>query len=841
MLTELRNAIIKTSRDIGVNPVDLATAMSYETGGTFNPWQKGPTTQWGQHRGLIQWGVPQRQRYGVTKNSSIADQVSAAGAYLRDAGVEPGMGLLDIYSAINAGKVGRYNASDAGNGGAPGSVRDKVEKQMGRHRQKALSLIGDDEDAPALGAVNRLASAEAPELVPNRVAQSVNYVPPPGSGQQGQFAPLPAFQTQPLTVPRVEAPAEQETPPAPSHEPQDDILKAWGISEEPAANPAQAETPDIFKAWGIDENSPAPAADIEQAKEAAPSTFGGKVGETIDTVADAAAPAVSMGNNLVRQTATGVPIIGGLLNKANAATNALIAPAINPMLSDENKLLGSTFGERYDRSLAMQNGMDADFQAAHPVLSTGAQLAGGIGALGGVAASIPGAATAFGMKGNLLTRTVAGGLSGAALGGGDAAIRSEGDLDATIRGAELGGALGAVAPKAGQIIGAGVNKLTGAHIPQRIAKLAELARDKYGISVGPGQLSTNPTIKFLDSVVNRLPLSGGTAAKEAQQQAFNKAVASSFGETADVVTPEVMTAARGRIGKVFDSVAARTPAIKADAKFGKDLVSIMDEADQALVPAETEPLRKQALAIVQKFKEGGAGPNGQNMGNQIDGATYQALTRKGTPLDRAMQSSDPNVRFYAGRIRDALDDVLERSASPEVLDDLRKARSQWKAMKTVEDLAEKSTTGDISPALLMGAARKSYGNMAYGKGQDLVDLARIGQQFLKEAPSSGTAERTMLGNLLLSGAGGGGAAALVANPGAIPFALGGALATGAVNRGVGAALRSPYLANKMIQNSLGTGTGGGNLLLRSVPQGSLPQTQRRPLEITVTKPSSIGR
>jgi hypothetical protein len=309
-------------------------------------------------------------------------------------------------------------------------------------------------------------------------------------------------------------------------------------------------------------------------------------------------------------------------------------------------------------------------------------------------------------------------------------------------------------------------------------------------------------------------------------------VANSFGETAKEVTPEVIDAAKGRIGKVFDSVAERTPAIKADGQFQDDILNTFKEADQTLQSSEIEPLRKMMLGIVQKYKEGG---------NAIDGETYQALTRKGAPLDRLMNSNDPNIAYSAGQIRDALDGTLERSAPPAALNDLRTARSQWKALKTVEPLAAKSATGDISPALLMGQASKSYGSASYGKGSDLVDLARIGQQFLKEAPSSGTAERSMLQNILLGGAGGGGAlgvAGLAANPGAIPFALGGALASGVASRGLGAALRSPYLANKMIQNGLGQS--GANYLLRSVPQGvAVPQVnQRRPLELTV-KPNKL--
>lgn len=140
-MDDLSQAIIASAQRLGVNPVDLATAVSYETAGTFDPWKKGPTTQWGQHRGLIQWGEPQRQKYGVYQGMNNADQMKAVERYLTDAGVQPDMGLLDIYSAINAGKVKRYNASDANNGGAWGTVADKVNHQMDGHRAKAEQLL----------------------------------------------------------------------------------------------------------------------------------------------------------------------------------------------------------------------------------------------------------------------------------------------------------------------------------------------------------------------------------------------------------------------------------------------------------------------------------------------------------------------------------------------------------------------------------------------------------------------------------------------------------------------------------------------------------------------------
>jgi hypothetical protein len=166
-MNALREGIISSARALGVDPLDLATAISYETAGTFNPTQSGPTTQWGQHRGLIQFGEPQAKQYGVDWSDPVNSQLGAEGAvvdYLRATGVRPGMGLLDIYSAINAGGVGRYNASDANNGGAPGTVRDKVEQQMAGHRKNALALLGEggSEYSPAQPQ-NALSGGDVPQ------------------------------------------------------------------------------------------------------------------------------------------------------------------------------------------------------------------------------------------------------------------------------------------------------------------------------------------------------------------------------------------------------------------------------------------------------------------------------------------------------------------------------------------------------------------------------------------------------------------------------------------------------------------------------------------------------
>lgn len=145
MAGELQHGIRATAQAIGMDPLLLATIMSYETGGTFNPTQRGPTTQWGQHEGLIQFGQPQAKQYGYNRADPINSQLGPNGAvakYFTSNGWRPGMGALDAYSIVNAGAPGRYNASDANNGGAPGTVADKVNNQFAPHMQKAAAFLG---------------------------------------------------------------------------------------------------------------------------------------------------------------------------------------------------------------------------------------------------------------------------------------------------------------------------------------------------------------------------------------------------------------------------------------------------------------------------------------------------------------------------------------------------------------------------------------------------------------------------------------------------------------------------------------------------------------------------
>jgi hypothetical protein len=83
---------------------------------------------------------------------------------------------------------------------------------------------------------------------------------------------------------------------------------------------------------------------------------------TVDHIAASPSPTVDpvSVNNVARSAATGVPIIGGLLNTADAATNAALAPALNSFFDPKDQLPEDTFAGRYAHSLRDQEGSDAN-------------------------------------------------------------------------------------------------------------------------------------------------------------------------------------------------------------------------------------------------------------------------------------------------------------------------------------------------------------------------------------------------------------------------------------------------------------------------------------------------
>jgi tape measure domain-containing protein len=140
-LQEIVVATSKLAEKMGLSAQDLLTAMSYETGGSLNPEKVGPTTKNGVQRGLFQAGDVQQKELGGIDFKNVQDQIDKFGTYLEKRGVKAGDSLLQIYAAINAGNAKNTEARDAAQGGAPGTVRDKVDTQMEGHKARAAALL----------------------------------------------------------------------------------------------------------------------------------------------------------------------------------------------------------------------------------------------------------------------------------------------------------------------------------------------------------------------------------------------------------------------------------------------------------------------------------------------------------------------------------------------------------------------------------------------------------------------------------------------------------------------------------------------------------------------------
>ena len=168
---------IRAAADVlGISARDLATVISYETGGKFSTSIRGGAGN--RHIGLIQFGPAEQQKYGAAIGQTLNEQMQAVVRYLQDRGLKPGMDLLDLYSTINAGRPGLYNSSDAANGGAWGTVADKVNYQMSGHQANADRLLQKQAVSDGVVDANR------------RVTQSATMQgmdAPGGSGQMGKL------------------------------------------------------------------------------------------------------------------------------------------------------------------------------------------------------------------------------------------------------------------------------------------------------------------------------------------------------------------------------------------------------------------------------------------------------------------------------------------------------------------------------------------------------------------------------------------------------------------------------------------------------------------------------
>jgi hypothetical protein len=304
-------------------------------------------------------------------------------------------------------------------------------------------------------------------------------------------------------------------------------------------------------------------------------------------------------------------------------------------------------------------------------------------------------------------------------------VRNTADLANTRSAAALG--------EAGQAAkGAAAKALPDMSIKPETLALAKKAQ-AMGIPLRPDMLYDNKLMRMVGEFSEKLPLSGSGV--EARQTAFNRQAIKAIGGDAKAksLTPDVFANAMDTSGKKIGDVIGRTE-VPLDDKFLDELAEHSDDAKKF----QTEDVAKVVNSYVDELVN--KGEHGEIGGKAL--RTFN--TKLGTQI---RNTPNGDLRHALSDLQDTLHDKIEENMSEADSAEWHTARRQYANGKTLEPLVAKSKTGDISPAGLMGATtntRSKKAAMARGRGGDLGDMARVGQQFMKEQPSSGTAERTAL-------------------------------------------------------------------------------------------------
>lgn len=458
------------------------------------------------------------------------------------------------------------------------------------------------------------------------------------------------------------------------------------------------------------------------------------------------------------------------------------------MLDEASAALTVPFGGDYDYNLGRMREAERRASSDHPVSYYGGSVGGALGTGAGLASgglSATNAAINAGWR--LPAVSVASGLEGGALGaayGFGAGEGAENRSRSAVNSGTVGLGIGAAAPWAIAGASKAFQKVRAPFqtSPERAAAAKVLEAE--GVPLTAGQKTGSKWLQYRES-----ELGGARAADlmDDQAKAFTEAAMKRAGGKGLATSDNMADMAR-RIGQGFDDVSSRN-ALQLDRQIITDFNKATQEYARVL-PTEQKGIY-QALRhdIAERFKAGKG---------VMTGADYQTVRSRLTRMAQSYKNSDGEFSSAIRGLRNALDEGMERSITPQDAGVWSELRRQYGNMKVLERAAngggEAAGAGVISPARLRMAA--SAGNRSgYARGQgDFAQLAKAGQTLMTPLPNSGTAQRIAAQGVAAALLGGGGS--MVGGP--YGFALGLA----------GPALAGKGLMSGPIQNYLASQAGG---------------------------------
>jgi hypothetical protein len=310
--------------------------------------------------------------------------------------------------------------------------------------------------------------------------------------------------------------------------------------------------------------------------------------------------------------------------------------------------------------------------------------------------------------------------------------------------AAIGKAEGALAAAPKAIAKAAIDKLPGID-----PETAQLAKDAHsmGFRLTPDQVMGGKYAKAIGEGASYVPLSGSNI--KGNRAVFNQQLVKQIGGEGDKLTRQTFNNAMKASGNAIGDIAERTPL-----PIKPNLIAGLREHAAGQLPDVANVVNHYVDLVNTQAKDG-----------VLPGSVFRKIN---TDLgSRIRSTSNGDLKFALNGLQEDLMDARTPYLSKEDAAAYNVARKRYAIGKTLEPLVAKSPTGDIPPSLLLGAlnATKSGKSLvAKGAAGDLGKLADIGQRFLKESPSSGTAERrwaqaipSTLGGLAGAGAGAAGA------------------------------------------------------------------------------------
>ncbi|MCS3741995.1 hypothetical protein [Rhizobium sp. BK661] len=342
-------------------------------------------------------------------------------------------------------------------------------------------------------------------------------------------------------------------------------------------------------------------------------------------------------------------------------------PVVGPMMVDGAQrgaaaLSSLIDGESYDTNLKQAQGITEEANKAHPVIHKAGEVTG---AVGGTIPLVAAAPAAFGAGGgSLLARSLFSAVSGGALGGTDAAVRSGGNGDDTRRGAMAGLILGAAGPSVADLVGKGVKSLIEAGRNRLAARAAGIDPEALKFvrravtddALDPAMVQQRLTDMGPDAMLADL---GPNLQKQAG------ALAATPGRGQEIVRKALLDRSKGanaRINATVDDNFGRAPLVSA-----LDAEAVHNQG--ALSPAYREAFTRAGPVDVT--------PIADDLTRQIQtlrGDPQRALQRVRTMLNRFGAEELDNNPQTMFQTRQAIDGMLSTEADPKVIAALTDAR-----------------------------------------------------------------------------------------------------------------------------------------------------------------------